>query len=345
MVQAKFNLKKVKSEFVRGEINKERSHYIVDQSYISDLLELEHLALHTEALKRCKYLFIRYYQSPCETISIRKREFRKIFIELKGEREYRRLLAEKRRELLEQGRVLGDHSGMKIGHADGRRTELADSGMEGEKKMLNGFALTKPKSEFVRNEMSGQIASKRVDGWYINDLLNLEHWILNGESRVTWNGLNIPYFSDDFPSQVQGRRPKQYRKIFIELKGQEAYKKFLAEKKKEHIKTDRRRCEGWAKGWDLNKVKSEFVRNAINRQKSSDSGNWTYVDDLLNLEHWILTRDCSRKYTGGPTRYESSPPSRVMARRKNEFREIFVELRGEKEYEKMLVKEREAEIK
>ena len=95
--------------------------------------------------------------------------------------------------------------------------------IEYEETEAEKWDLNKVKSMFVRDEIKKSDRSNPEDKLYIEDLLDLEHWIKEGSDNKTHDGLNIPYFSQDHETQVISRRKREYRKIFTELKGKSAY--------------------------------------------------------------------------------------------------------------------------
>lgn len=86
--------------------------------------------------------------------------------------------------------------------------------------------LNKAKSEFIRDEIRERDYSNPEDRLYVEDLLDLEHWIKDGDDNRNHYGMYIPYFCQSHHTQVIVRHKREHRKIFLELKGKEAYEEW-----------------------------------------------------------------------------------------------------------------------
>lgn len=84
-------------------------------------------------------------------------------------------------------------------------------------------------SEFIRDEIIKRDYANPEDRLYVEDLLNLEHWIENGNDNKTHDGFNIPWFYQSHYTQVIFRRKREHRKIMLELKGRMAYEEWYGQ--------------------------------------------------------------------------------------------------------------------
>ena len=93
---------------------------------------------------------------------------------------------------------------------------------------------------FIRTDITSQFIKEEIkrgaDRSYIESLLTIEHWILTGNDRCTYDGLSIPYFSNSHPSQLAKKYHEAYRQIFIDNKGMETFLKEEEEKYKSQVK-------------------------------------------------------------------------------------------------------------
>lgn len=97
-------------------------------------------------------------------------------------------------------------------------------------------------SPYIKEEM------RKMPGTSLNQIvktmLTLEHWITTGDDHVTFDGLNIPYFSDRHPSKLAKKYPAIYDKIYNDLKDLPCVKKLVKDAAmKEEITKERRELE------------------------------------------------------------------------------------------------------
>lgn len=90
----------------------------------------------------------------------------------------------------------------------------------------NKWDLNEVESEFIRDEIRKCNYSNPEDRLYVGDLLDLEHWIKDGDDNRNHVGMHIPYFSQSHSTQVIVRRKREHRKILSELKGKGAYEEW-----------------------------------------------------------------------------------------------------------------------
>ena len=75
----------------------------------------------------------------------------------------------------------------------------------------------KIKSEFILNELRKRKYSSVHDRSYLDDLFDIEYWIINGPINMTHHGLNIPYFSNHHPEQLIDKYRLEFYKIFSDI--------------------------------------------------------------------------------------------------------------------------------
>lgn len=128
-----------------------------------------------------------------------------------------------------------------------------------------GFRMVRTEitSQFIKDEIK-----KGKNQEYIDHLLTIEHWIITGDDRATYDGLSIPWFSPNHPSQLARRYPEAYEKILRDNKGDDGVKKKKEQEqqqaeaaKKKAADDERVRREADA---TLAKVKADMINRVKN---------------------------------------------------------------------------------